>query len=63
MENAGQEADNAFVRGLMPTTGRHTTKARKTAIAVPRRLSLNAVPTPFFRLTETVKLSLLVRLG
>ena len=47
MENAGKEADNAVVRGLMPTTGRHTTKARKTAIAVPRRLSLNAVPTPF----------------
>ena len=35
MESAGQEADNAFVRGLMPTTGRHTTKARKTTIAVP----------------------------
>ena len=33
MENAGKEADNAFVRGLMPTTGRHTMTARKTTIA------------------------------
>ena len=35
MESASQEADNAFVRRLMPTTGRHTTKARKTANCDP----------------------------
>jgi len=26
-----QETDNAFVRGRMPTTGRHTTRARRTS--------------------------------
>ena len=45
MENAGKEADNAFVRGLMPTTGRHTTRARRTGNHEERRIEFDREKT------------------
>ena len=45
-----QETDNAFVRGRMPTTGRHTTRARRTGNHEERRIKFPRKKRRFIRI-------------